>query len=254
LQDVSTVNARDYMNALNAEALALSEDYEAVLEAQYSGTLDTQDSLATAAMADSLFGQLVSRAELLHGFWNNHRATRIATADTLLSQATSLPGTAIFEANEKTVLETALELAVSGETQLSTAQRAALEQIAEQCFYAGGDAVAAARNMLNHYDGPEAYNDDLLCQGGAPRHASSGPAQGLKVWPNPSAGTISIVSAAPVQKMVLFNAGGSVIREYYLDSIQETTLDLQDLSNGMYLLSVTGINGYTITNKLILLR
>ncbi|MBK8193444.1 MAG: T9SS type A sorting domain-containing protein [Lewinellaceae bacterium] len=54
--------------------------------------------------------------------------------------------------------------------------------------------------------------------------------------------------------MVLFNAGGSVIREYSLDSIQETTLDLDNLSNGMYLLSVTGINGYTTTSKLSLLR
>lgn len=249
-----SVNARDYMDALNAEALALFEDYEAVLEAQYSGTLDTQDSLAAAALTDSLFGQLVSRAELLQGFWNNYRANQIATASTLLSQAASLPGTAVFEANEKSVLEMALQLAVSGEAQLSAVQRTALEQVAEQCFYAGGDAVVAARNMLNHYGGPEAYNDDLLCQGGTPRHTNINSSQGLQVWPNPSTGAISVVSVTPVQKMVLFNAGGSVIREYDLDSIQETTLYLDNLPNGMYLIVATGADGYTITNKLILLR
>lgn len=247
-------NDINYINQLQAEMSALLDDYTGALANLYSGTLDEQDSLTVEGQVLSLHQQLLTKTGQLRTFWDDYRADRAAAAAALLSQVENLSDTAVYENNEKSVLKVALQLALSGAQQLSPVQREALEAVAEQCLYAGGDAVAAARNILNVYDRLRAYDDNELCDEDTPRPKERSTAAGFSVWPNPAQGVIQIESGYTMQKITLSDLNGKVWQEQAFDNVRETTLTLPNLSSGVYLLSIISSDGHTAIQKIIILH
>jgi len=82
------------------------------------------------------------------------------------------------------------------------------------------------------------------------------PGASFSIFPNPSAGQISISASMPANeniKATLISTSGSVIREYDLNGHEHTfTLDTSPFPPGIYLLKISTANTY-LTKKILLL-
>jgi len=72
-------------------------------------------------------------------------------------------------------------------------------------------------------------------------------AHGLKVYPNPSDGTLT-VSHPDNYTLDLFDVKGSLLRTL---PVQDSTTELTGLATGLYLLRVTTVSGKTLTQKIV---
>jgi len=69
----------------------------------------------------------------------------------------------------------------------------------------------------------------------------------LNVYPNPARDYIKVVANQNIDKVVLLNVLGAIVREKNVSS-QETQLNVGGLNSGIYILQIT-VNGQVSTRK-----
>jgi hypothetical protein len=73
----------------------------------------------------------------------------------------------------------------------------------------------------------------------------------VKVFPNPTTEKISITSNKPITSLTIADLSGRVVLQNYAQNSTDMNLSVSFLTNGVYLLGVTDINGKTSTRKII---
>src|SRR5690606_31880998 len=130
--------------------------------------------------------------------------------------------------NQKRVNDIFLATIALDSFELSTSHIAALDSIAWQCPWSGGDAVFQARGMLSIVR-DTVYNDSLLCaQQQQYKLAGEGsPAGKLKIYPNP-ADEVMTIEIGEIENATLriFNGVGRIHYETKITAAQQT-LDIQ---------------------------
>lgn len=74
----------------------------------------------------------------------------------------------------------------------------------------------------------------------------------IKIFPNPSQGNVTISNALSIETVEIYNILGSLVKSVKVENTPKIELDLNDLSQGMYLVKLKDISGNTKTQKLIL--
>ncbi|HRI21419.1 MAG TPA: Calx-beta domain-containing protein, partial [Panacibacter sp.] len=86
------------------------------------------------------------------------------------------------------------------------------------------------------------------------------PDRPVKVWPNPASGLFNLQTAAPFKNNIavqLINARGSIIKQWKLPlSAKQTVhqLNIEDVANGTYMLTIKDDSGNKKTEKIIILK
>lgn len=140
--------------------------------------------------------------------------------------------------NQKTVNNIVFNLMTTD--QITDAEIATLQTVANQCPLAGGDAVYEARALVQHFTGIQ-YDDTQLCQNANDRHnpeqALSSEASNFLVYPNPASGQLNWAPFAgnEICTIRLINALGQLILE---KQSSNAFLDVQNVPEGMYVLQI----------------
>lgn len=73
----------------------------------------------------------------------------------------------------------------------------------------------------------------------------------LQLYPNPSNGLLQLVSSYPVAKINLTDMQGLILKQFEPASqTNNTSIDIQNYSSGIYLLQITFSNGYILNKKI----
>jgi hypothetical protein len=73
----------------------------------------------------------------------------------------------------------------------------------------------------------------------------------LQLFPNPAKNEVNLISAQPIQKLEIFTLLGQSVSRFTVDNTTQTTLPTSALSDGIYLLQVSGEN-WNDTFKLVI--
>lgn len=92
-------------------------------------------------------------------------------------------------------------------------------------------------------DGAFEYSDLILL------HGRSNDEVGLILSPNPAKETAQVISDTPIVSVLICDATGKVVLE--TNHIPNMTLDIAHLDNGIYLVSITDVNGIQNSSRLI---
>jgi len=76
--------------------------------------------------------------------------------------------------------------------------------------------------------------------------------EAVKIFPNPSKGNVTISNASTIETIEIYNILGSLVKSVAVENTSKIELDLNELSQGMYLVKLKDVYGNTKTQKLIL--
>ncbi len=93
------------------------------------------------------------------------------------------------------------------------------------------------------------YFDDVFGAEVIPFSADEFVKDGLKVWPNPGNGLVNIQSQLPIKEVVVLNALGQIQMKTQPFDL-ETTLDIQNLAEGIYTLTIK-MDNQTVNHRYI---
>ncbi len=100
-------------------------------------------------------------------------------------------------------------------------------------------------------DDPSVFSED--CFPAAAKVTDQVLASGVALYPNPATDQVTFNwdKLAPLQKVTVHSINGSIMKTFDLSGMHSsTTLSLQELPNGIYMMKVQDRNGVTITKKL----
>ena len=171
----------------------------------------------------------------------------------------TLPDTMLYQYNEKAV--NAIFLATVGQKlPLSNSDITTLEAIAGQCPLEGGDAVLAARNLLESWDTSAIfYNDAILCQAFSRPLVSK---ENLKnkeisfvVRPNPVNDRIVLdytIGQENFYQFSIVDLQGKVLFEQSIPGGTQTIpITLPLIPDGLYLYRISNLEGLIFSGKFI---
>jgi Secretion system C-terminal sorting domain len=183
-----------------------------------------------------------------------NKAIAMENANTNLSEIN------IYEDNEKSVNAIYLATIARNITGFTSTQMAILSQIAGQCPLAGGTkAVFDARSLLGPYQ-QTTYNDSLLCQQVnmswrvAPiksKTKTTTIADDTRIYPNPNFGLLNIISKSATRVQITDVLGKVLITE---NNSNQSILNINTLSEGVYLVSLYDNEKLLGTQKIVLLK
>lgn len=109
-------------------------------------------------------------------------------------------------------------------------------------------------NNLNRFGNPGYSPDGNLSSGIAPvnnNSETSQAAENIKIFPNPTTGLLNIVipSVNDTYRVVIYDVSGKAIYSASLNEKQNSELDVSQLENGIYLITVDYKNFKLIINK-----
>ncbi|MBU6340835.1 MAG: T9SS type A sorting domain-containing protein [Bacteroidetes bacterium] len=140
---------------------------------------------------------------------------------------------------------------VEDQVKFDSAQIGAINGIANQCRYDGGWAVVLARQLI-----PGEYKDDLLCASHSSDAESNNQLNGeilVEVYPNPSSGLLNInmKNAGSSTICQIYKFDGTLVKSWVTDKTSQS-IDISNLNDGVYLLSVSGKGLKSSTSTFIL--
>lgn len=164
------------------------------------------------------------------------------------------------EYNLNTVTEIYLRTFARGLDSLTQSDVQTLQNIAATCYFQGGQAVLAARSMLNSRPNvlPVQYADSCVNQYGMQRLAQSEkPAEAgkgaIKLYPNPvSKGQALHIANAQGAYLRIVNVSGQLLLEKQLKTEQESISLGERFTAGLYFVHVYGSDGSNVTEKIVL--
>lgn len=152
--------------------------------------------------------------------------------------------TDLWETNQQTVNSIYLETIINSQEDLTTAQIALIQPIANQCPLEGGEAVFQARTLLN--DGT-AYNNANLCMTAANR-SNENPVLteenfGFKLYPNPTSSHLTIelneISETDYDLEIVSLLGVSILKDKIAAENRKKVLNLEGIPQGVYHLKLS---------------
>src|SRR5690606_9890710 len=173
--------------------------------------LSEMDSLEMLDDRDSLLGIIhlldVDRHEQVEEITTD----RATVFNTIRQNNAAISVSEIYEINQKRVNDIFLATIPLDSFELDSIQIDALDSIAWQCPWSGGDAVFQARGMLSIVR-DTVYNDSLLCAQQQYRLAGEGkPANKLKIYPNPADEVMTIeIEEIDNATLRIFNSVGRI--------------------------------------------
>ncbi len=230
------------------------------------------EQLASNPLADTatLYAQQRALYEALHTENTTHqgylvafaqqRAAKIATAKQ--ENNAVAPTVAVYEANEKTVNEIMLNTVEAGIYHFTTAEKQAINDIANSCPMVAGHACYRARSLRSVYEPNLYYNDIDLCQrvGIAFRKLRSDIKESMQysIFPNPANNAVTVRSNTPFienSNVVLNDVFGRVVLSKMLAKIEiQSDMDITNIPAGMYILQINSENTTLFTEKLIIIK
>jgi hypothetical protein len=131
----------------------------------------------------------------------------------------------------------------SGTHEITTEQAYSNSEIAHQCPLSGGKSVYLARTLYGISHPNEMYEDEQTCllEGVLLRKAKGLPLHNLEVYPNPASHTINARAILVHDKGNLIIAdifGRIVLIEPIYKGRNENILDLSEIKNGLYIVSL----------------
>jgi uncharacterized repeat protein (TIGR01451 family) len=141
---------------------------------------------------------------------------------------------------------------------------AELLSIAQQCPYSGGNAVIRARVWLSMINDSIDYDDNAVClQSGVYRLANKDTSQNIKpneikIIPNPANNKVTVELTGIEEglcKIQIRNTLNEIVYDDVFDcKKQKYTVNVSDLRQGVYSISVNAVGKKSIINKLIIAR
>jgi hypothetical protein len=188
-------------------------------------------------------------------------------ADKLRSQNGSIAVTEVYEYNEKEVNDIYLSWLSTAFEALDSAEMAALQAIAEQCPYEGGNAVYRARAFLTVLTQQYvSYNDSLLCVPLELLRVRSDKEMllqtakddtGLRIFPNPAQTEINITWNVPAETpgmLMMYDVFGRQVQQQVLAAgANAHTLNIGDLPEGLYFFRLRFL-GWDAIRKIVISR
>jgi hypothetical protein len=135
--------------------------------------------------------------------------------------------------------------------------------IAQQCPFVGGGAVERARSMVAMVNDSVTYNDDYVClQSGIYRMENDTTekvqSSNIKIIPNPASDKVTIELFGiddGICKVQIRNVLNERVYESEFNCAEKNHLiNISDLSNGIYSITVNAANKKSLINKLIIVR
>ncbi len=167
-----------------------------------------------------------------------------------------LPNQKVYEANEQRINEILFRIQRADSLGFTEQEVIDLDNIANQCPLSGGKSVYIARALYVAVSGNSYYNDENLCTQAGLQYRQghiSREVETIKAYPNPVENALHIEIPSNWQgesTIRLMNMIGNIC----INAVtQERThkLDVSKLTDGVYLLQITG-NGFTTTEKIII--
>ncbi|MBK8297174.1 MAG: T9SS type A sorting domain-containing protein [Saprospiraceae bacterium] len=164
----------------------------------------------------------------------------------------------VFEENQQLVNEIYLNMLLSDDWVLDSADQQIVSDIASQCVLLGGDAVYRARAILNLFT-QFVFNDDSICAQALQQYGS-GKIQEMNefqvfIQPNPVSECVTIKlfsEVEKVKKLFVRDISGKPIRTIYLDEAQNLLeLNIKDLIPGILFLEIELTNGIILNRKIL---
>lgn len=248
---------------------AMQQSYDALHNGIANGmslveAVDGQLLTAAGSTRDSLVGVrrgLVLEIDSLHLevllLDSSLLVQRIAGADQLMALNASAVTVTVPEQFQQTVNGIYLNTLGKGNPVLTPLENSQLSAIANTCPYENGPAVRGARNLLEIINGPQVYNDSLLCTPPSESIVNAGAiakqtTEALRLLPNPAKGHVEVrfPQLQHEGKMDIFGVHGSLERTIDIGPYTDRyTLDLSGLAPGMYLVRLEA-DGRKLTKKL----
>jgi hypothetical protein len=231
--------------------------YELVIEEgnPYPGDFDVSTFLSQAQTNGlNSYASIQVGIRQLGAMNEGNRATAAAN---LLTLNTALTGNASYQVNEKLVNQIFLQTVAIGTLEFSETQLASLEGIAGLCPLSDGEAVLRARAMLQLVQGtPTHYDDGSICGGGERSEKKKQLDQSVRVFPNPTTGSITIEYQGIGilnSQFLLFNSLGQSVKEVVLPSGQTSLQEsLNNLPEGVYWYAISGVSN--VSGKLVIVH
>jgi hypothetical protein len=109
------------------------------------------------------------------------------------------------------------------------------------------ETVVLARNMLAHLGDNTQYDDQDICAKSLENRAKAAPST-ITITPNPTTGKVTVSNAGDIQAIEIRSAGGTLLRSV---AGNQHSIDVTDLANGIYFITILQKNGVQVTKKLI---
>ncbi|MBS1764954.1 MAG: hypothetical protein JSS90_08325 [Bacteroidetes bacterium] len=140
----------------------------------------------------------------------------------------------------------------------------AILSVAQQCPYAGGNAVIRARVWVSMINDSIDYNDNAVClQSGIYRIANDTTSEtiksdDIKIIPNPASDKVTIELSGiddGICKVQIRNTLNEIVYDNVFDCKKKKhTVNVSNLRQGVYSISVNAVGKKSIINKLIISR
>jgi len=166
---------------------------------------------------------------------------RMDVAGDIYDTNSAVTTTEVFESNQKTVNRITLAMIIQNQDEPDSLQKVYLEQIANQCPFAGGEAVYQARALLSD---TVAYDDEVLCDTSSQRllKPEIQPPLAYRLYPNPSNGYTIVELEREAQEsgeVLVYNALGVQIHaEPFREGTTAILLDFTGRPCGIYYLTL----------------
>ncbi len=110
------------------------------------------------------------------------------------------------------------------------------------------ESIAGILNYFNEFKIAPRYAADIVS---TPVGVNNPEASGLMIAPNPVTDLLYITAPDALSNVQVINIAGSVVKEIQLNGDAQTTLQMGNLPQGLYLLRITTVTGETLISKVI---
>jgi len=265
LQAFYASHSADEINALNAvrgsiDGLTYYDNYfSSAIESMghtYEGLRDTiiiLDSLfmasnytdqAVVAAKEAVIDQMNTLSASISALMIQRESLRNNQVVEAITENNGVTSTGIPETNEHLINGIYLETIASGINTFTNGQVSVIQDIAHQCPFSGGRAVYQARSIYKLIDPNEEYDDVNTClNGGIYRKGKSDSAvPTLNLYPNPARESVTVdldTKGKDGCMLIVSDLSENIVKRITLPCDQATyTLDISDISNGMYMIRV----------------
>ena len=253
-KEVFPVSESDRQTLINLDA-AISENLSSLSILQRLVFDDSQPvSSQQQALSDVNIkrNNIAQRSNSRKILYSDIRQTGTSAATNASGIIAGLPETAVYKANERTVLANLMDIFAGYTNELTILQKETLHNIAVQCPLTGGDAVLLARAILaSQSELPISYADDADCnQEQSPEERNIAPLKvTLLVSPNPATNWLRIDHSTFSGQFTLYDILGKTYREQQLPADNNVDfISVSDIPNGVYFYRLSG----TIGGKIII--
>lgn len=210
-----------------------------------SNTLTPAQKITERTVVQALQNNIQTLSDYCTSALSIAKNSRILSADNINIVNGSIGDDEIYVTNDKLVNEIYLSTIAKGITFFDDEQILILEDIAQQCPLAGGNAVWRARSIYSLIDDQATYDDALACLNSGillrKKHTdpnSLRPLRSSSIFPNPASDEATLTYSLPTDSkanLLISDEFGRDILHYTLDSKEaQFMFSTKLLNEGMY--------------------